>query len=71
MSSDGGKYDEETTRARLSTRAKAVLLIVLEGDRGNGFSAQIDPSGRLPPSPHAFAALLRTIAEKLEKGEMS
>jgi hypothetical protein len=35
-----GKYDPECTAVRLATRAETVILVVIGGDRGNGFSVQ-------------------------------
>jgi hypothetical protein len=37
-----GKYDAACTQARESTKATAVLLIVFNGEHGNGFSLQGD-----------------------------
>jgi hypothetical protein len=57
-----GKYDEIATGAREAAGAQAVILIVLGGVHGSGFSVQAvgeDISTRLP-------ALLRTIADGIE-----
>ena len=35
-----GKYDELCTAAREETKAVAVVLIVINGEHGNGFSCQ-------------------------------
>ena len=35
-----GKYDELCTAAREETKAVAVVLIVIDGEHGNGFSCQ-------------------------------
>lgn len=35
-----GKYDEECTFMREHTRAEGVVLVVLNGERGTGFSVQ-------------------------------
>ena len=37
-----GVYDQECTLVREKTEARGVLLIVLGGDRGDGFSCQAD-----------------------------
>lgn len=38
-----GKYDDVCTEVREKTKAKGgVLLIVIGGDKGNGFSCQAD-----------------------------
>lgn len=57
-----GKYDEVATAAREAAGAQAVILIVLNGAHGSGFSVQAvgeDISTRLP-------ALLRTVADGIE-----
>ena len=38
-----GKYDDICTTARKQTGAQGCLLIILGGDKGNGFSCQADP----------------------------
>ena len=37
-----GKYDDICTLVRETTKADGVLVVILGGDRGNGFSAQTD-----------------------------
>lgn len=56
-----GKYDAEATMVQESAKASAVLLIVIGGDRGAGFSCQAtaDVLVNLP-------AMLRSIADQLE-----
>jgi len=56
-----GKYDKECTVARESTHAEGVIMIVLNGDRGCGFSAQASP-GVLA----VMVDLLRNTADQLE-----
>lgn len=60
-----GKYDAECTQVRESTNAAGVVLIVLDGDRGHGFSTQA-PLGLLVGLP----GLLRSLADQIE-GDMS
>lgn len=73
--SDEGKYDAEATAARESAQAGAVLLIVLGGNRGNGFTVQIDTardaSRDLPRTGLEIGRLLHSIADKIERGELS
>ena len=38
-----GKYDEACTVARLSTGAGGIVLMVVDGNQGNGFSVQGQP----------------------------
>lgn len=37
-----GKYDDECTLVRERVGAEGVVVIVMGGDRGNGFSCQAD-----------------------------
>ena len=43
MTDDKGKYDEECAGVRERTDAEAVILIVLNGKLGSGFSVQVTP----------------------------
>ena len=56
-----GKYDEETTWVQARTQARGVILIVIGGNQGEGFSCQTTPEV-LPLLPK----MLRTIADQLE-----
>ena len=57
-----GKYDWLATHTRKTVRASGVILIVMEGTRGSGFSVQASPevTSRLPE-------ILRHIADDIEK----
>lgn len=57
-----GKYDPETTAARLSTEAIGVALLVFGGRHGDGFSVQVPAEilFRLP-------AFLRDMADRIER----
>jgi hypothetical protein len=55
-----GKYDDLCTDVRERAGAEGVLLIVLEGKDGNGFSAQISPEALL-----RFPELLENIAAQM------
>jgi hypothetical protein len=57
-----GKYDDLCTAARQTAEADAALLVIFDGNKGSGFSAQI-PSELLFGIP----AILRAIADDLEK----
>jgi len=61
MSIGPGKYDAEATWVRRRTKASGVVLIVLGGDRGQGFSAQATLEITL-----SLPRLLRTIADEIE-----
>lgn len=57
-----GKYDELCTLAREAAEAKAAVLILLSGNRGNGFSVQAPPEFTLK-LPH----VLRDMADQIER----
>jgi hypothetical protein len=56
-----GKYDDETTRVRQATQAEAVVLIVIGGNKGEGFAVQAPLRVTL-----ALPEMLRDIADKME-----
>jgi hypothetical protein len=57
-----GKYDPECTAARESAQAEAVLLIVLNGNRGAGFSLQ---SVGGPATPAVLCDLLEHVVRQI------
>jgi hypothetical protein len=59
-----GKYDDACTMARLMTRAVGCVLIVIQGEHGNGFSVQTLLPDMLPSLPE----LLREVARGIEDG---
>ena len=63
MTTGPGVYDVECTVVRERTRAAGVLLLVIEGDRGNGFSAQFTH----PTLVGAIPQLLRQIADEMAR----
>lgn len=59
----GGKYEPEARQVIESSKAQAVLVIVLAGDRGTGFSiVSTDPRimAGVPP-------VLRNVADQIDK----
>lgn len=56
-----GKYDSEATVVRVTTGARGVLLAVIGGERGTGFSVQgdVDIISKLP-------SILRLMATQIE-----
>jgi hypothetical protein len=67
MAAGPGKYDAECTAARESARAVAAILIVVEGDRGTGFSVQtLEPDliRVLPTMLEVMAAEIRADAQR-------
>jgi hypothetical protein len=57
-----GIYDDLLTEAREKARANGGILIIIEGERGFGFSVQAEPSmiARLPQA-------LRYIADEIQR----
>jgi hypothetical protein len=55
-----GKYDDVCTAARTTTKAAGVILIVIGGERGSGFSCQTDAATLL-----ALPDLLETLARQI------
>lgn len=58
-----GKYDDWCTKVREETQAEGVILVVIGGEKGSGFSCQLtleDLSG--------IPVVLRTIADEIEAG---
>ena len=66
-----GEYDAECTAARESAGAPIAILIIIGGDRGNGFSAQFitDVPGKPPKELAAVPALLRDVADQIERDQ--
>lgn len=63
MAHGPGKYDDEATMVRERTAAEAVVVVVVGGLRGHGFSTQSSDPQMLARLP----ALLRQIADQIEK----
>lgn len=63
-----GKYDQECEAALLATEAHAVLLIVLGGSKGNGFSFSMVQTGPLPDTRaiDSIPQMLRSVANQIE-----
>lgn len=62
MAIGSGKYDHLATYVREQSQAEAVILIVVAGDRGGGFSVQ----AHTPDVAMSLPALLRRIANDIE-----
>jgi hypothetical protein len=56
-----GKYDDIATMVQAKTQARGVILIVIGGNRGEGFEchATLEVTAKLPD-------LLRTLADQIE-----
>lgn len=57
-----GKYDDLTTDVRIRTKAAGVLLVIIDGDQGSGFSAQLTPALTL-----RLPELLRRVADDIDQ----
>lgn len=64
-----GKYDAWCTRVREATNARGVILIVVDGEEGQGFSCQADLQTTLR-LPDALEAVARHIRADLQKGKL-
>jgi hypothetical protein len=67
-----GKYDDTCTEVRLRHGASFVLLAIIGGDRGQGFSVQMEFVAGDPDRDAAVVNLnvvkmLRTIADQIEE----
>jgi len=60
-----GKYDALATHVREQSDAEGVVVIVLGGNKGNGFSVQTTR----PLSPAVLAAILRAAAMDIENSD--
>lgn len=59
-----GKYDKLCTQVRSKARARGVLMIVVDGYMGSGFSCQL-PADLMFKTPE----MLRHMADEIEKDE--
>jgi len=57
-----GRYDDLATQARLAAKAKGVLLIIFDGEHGNGFSSQLPLEEML-----TVPTILRRVADDIER----
>lgn len=62
MATGPGKYDDACTVARESTAAEAVLLVVIDGSKGSGFSVQATD----PKLVATIPTMLRRLATEIE-----
>jgi hypothetical protein len=61
-----GKYDAICTQAREQAEAEAALLVILGGNKGSGFSVQVQVHANMVLL-RALPALLRDVADQIEK----
>jgi hypothetical protein len=57
-----GKYDDELTEVRRRTAAAGALLLIFDGIKGSGFSAQLSLELTL-----TLPAILRDVARQIEE----
>jgi hypothetical protein len=63
MTEGAGKYNQACNTARLSTGARCIVLIIFDGNRGDGFEVQttdVDSAYQLPET-------LRLIADQIDR----
>ena len=63
----GGKYDYELSEVMGSARAKVVLLVVLGGNRGDGFTMAVDETLYAGAVIAEVPSILRAIADSIEE----
>lgn len=57
-----GKYDTLCTEVRTKAKAESVILIIIGGDKGNGFSVQAEAGLTLK-----LPDILRSMADQIEE----
>jgi hypothetical protein len=63
MATGPGKYNEQATFVRETTNARAVIVMVLDGNHGHGFSVQAQDD--IPPGQ--LAQILEFTAAEIRK----
>ncbi len=61
-----GKYDLICSELRRRTKAKGAMVIILDGNKGSGFSCQL-PADSITKIPDA----LRQMATEIEKDQLA
>lgn len=62
MTVGAGKYDALCTYVRVQSRAQAAIVMVINGNKGSGFSVQSE----IPVPPAMLADMLREMANDIE-----
>lgn len=68
MGNGPGKYADLTTYVREKAQAGVAMVIIIGGNKGQGFDIQCDMR-RVPLTPLAVANILRDVAKEIEKIE--
>jgi hypothetical protein len=63
MANGPGKYDDIATKVRKETEADGVVIVIINGKKGSGFSAQLPAHIRI-----TLPQNLRSIADQIEEG---
>ena len=64
-----GKYDDLCTYVREKTKADGVIVVIIDGERGSGFSMQADPLVAFT-LPHTLRNLAQQIEDSLTAGKI-
>ena len=65
-----GKYDDLCTRVKAESKAEAVIVIVIKGVRGSGFSLQTDNPMVIINLPDVLQTVAAQIKEDLDSGKL-
>lgn len=60
-----GKYDDLCTQVREAAEAQAVVLVVMDGNKGSGFSVQ----SHEPMSPAVLSVMLADLAHQVRQSD--
>lgn len=63
MANGPGKYDDIATKVRKETEADGVVIVIINGKKGSGFSAQLPAHIQI-----TLPQNLRSIADQIEEG---
>jgi len=66
FSNGAGRYDEVCAAARVATGAKGIILIIIEGEKGAGFSVQA-PLHLMPVMADMLDAAAAQIRQELTR----
>jgi hypothetical protein len=70
MPAGPGKYDHIASLARTATNAQAVVVIIIDGDDGSGFSLQAAKRFVEGGESDVLVKVLRIVADQIEKAEI-
>lgn len=71
MTDGPGRYNEEATALRQALGAEIIGLVVVRGNRGDGFSLQVEAAeGETAPALIRTAVMMRAVADQLDNDAM-